>query len=1140
MCSYVIPLLVSLLTPAAEGAAPPIIDKLRTAQQATSDAAVVVGIEDYAFVADVPFALRDADAFRNWLLYTRGLPVNRVSLLTSNPTASDIRTALKTRAKEVGAGGTLWVYFAGHGSAHPETGKRLLLGVDVQPKTSSLNDKYAVQLDELEAIATSSGAGHVVAVVDACYAGTGRNGKALLEGKRFAMPVYAAPPTPKVTYWTAASPSEVSGPYDPAQHGLFTYFVVGALRGWADGELDGQRDGEVTLAEASRYVYDAVRGVAGGEQQPALQGGDALLRTPLSVGRELETGPDLAELMRGTTGDKPKPASATVSTDSSFQAKLEELRRRQAERQAQEEAERAELDAMMAERDRQVAAARSTLLTEAASAWEQTAPILDGGGSEAEMAARLYIETYGSAVVTWGDTTTPVKVPQVAEAQLWLERRETGAPLPPATPAAAPNGYADLLDGVGSLQDFAQWHVEDGSSPLAIKLEKKVAKEPWDDELWGKIALTAVKKGDLDLAAHYYLRAVYLDPIDPEWRSALGIMGVEDPMLRAVADQVRVSPESDEAWGNLGDAFSFHERTEEACTAYHRARELDASDDEWVRGLEGLGCAEQAPAMSTRTEAVAEYAEEAPDDDERIGDYADALMEQGLVAEACDQYQRALELDPDDSEWPDKLLGCLETSLLVIAGDAPPGDDASLRYRLGQVSGGSALDAALAAVDADSSNDELWGDVGDALSDSHTELALEAYTKAMQLDATDREWHTRLAEVGSYDTLFASFRARIGEQPSNDELYGDYGDRLAEAGRTDEACEAYAAALRFDADDEEWLRSVEACGRGELGLAAEAAEVPEGDGGPLQVLRDQLRYDEGNDELWGDYGDALHGQGDDAEACAAYARARELDPADNEWAQALIAYSCASLGVGEGAAGQAGNDDDEALGDRADELMEAGRLDEACTTYRRALDTDPTDSEWPGKLVTCLRLQRADSGDEVLGDLGDQLATWGRGEEACMAWRAALDLDSDDSEWLGRAEECGGSGGPMRAPQEEGEEYVGGFVFEEAAAEEEAPAIDDERLGDAADELLAAGVVGEACMLFKRAMYADRTDTEWPDKLVSCYLRWQSDGTDEELGDVGDDLSAWGREAEACTAWRGAAQLDPGDEEWQRKSSGCN
>ena len=30
-------------------------------------------------------------------------------------------------------GGVVWVYFAGHGAASPETGERLLLGDDIRP-----------------------------------------------------------------------------------------------------------------------------------------------------------------------------------------------------------------------------------------------------------------------------------------------------------------------------------------------------------------------------------------------------------------------------------------------------------------------------------------------------------------------------------------------------------------------------------------------------------------------------------------------------------------------------------------------------------------------------------------------------------------------------------------------------------------------------------------------------------------------------------------------------------------------------------------------------------------------------------------------------------------------------------------------
>lgn len=52
------------------------------------------------------------------------------------------------------------------------------------------------------------------------------------------------------------------------RHGAFTYFAVGALRGWADGELSGQRDGQVTGAEAAAYVERALRSAGVRDQRP--------------------------------------------------------------------------------------------------------------------------------------------------------------------------------------------------------------------------------------------------------------------------------------------------------------------------------------------------------------------------------------------------------------------------------------------------------------------------------------------------------------------------------------------------------------------------------------------------------------------------------------------------------------------------------------------------------------------------------------------------------------------------------------------------------------------------------------------------------------------------------------------------------
>src|SRR5687768_16231294 len=118
-------------------AAPDIDTPLRTGATAPADTAVVIGIEDYAFVPDVPYAQRDAKAFYDLLVYTIGVPSSRVRLLDHGAGKEQIVEAVAAAGAEVGAGGTVWVYFAGHGAADPSTGARLLLGDDVRQDPSA-------------------------------------------------------------------------------------------------------------------------------------------------------------------------------------------------------------------------------------------------------------------------------------------------------------------------------------------------------------------------------------------------------------------------------------------------------------------------------------------------------------------------------------------------------------------------------------------------------------------------------------------------------------------------------------------------------------------------------------------------------------------------------------------------------------------------------------------------------------------------------------------------------------------------------------------------------------------------------------------------------------------------------------------
>lgn len=278
--------------PTAAFAALPALDAPhRTPASAPGDAAVVVGVEDYFVLPDVPYAQRDAELFYDFAVYTRGIPTDRVTLLTGPVSREKVVAALEAAGRSTRAGGTVWVYFAGHGAASPTSGERLLVGADAQADLDTFQAR-AVSVADVKRWATAGG-GSAVLLLDTCYSGRSRSGASVVEGKRFAVPSYAAAATPKVVEWTAAGPDQWSGPLDAARHGAFTYLAVGALRGWADGQRDGVRDGRVTVEEASLYVEEGLRTLQLRDQRPERVGDGAVV---LSTGSEAapELSPALA------------------------------------------------------------------------------------------------------------------------------------------------------------------------------------------------------------------------------------------------------------------------------------------------------------------------------------------------------------------------------------------------------------------------------------------------------------------------------------------------------------------------------------------------------------------------------------------------------------------------------------------------------------------------------------------------------------------------------------------------------------------------------------------------------------------------------------------------------------------------------
>jgi len=388
------------LLPCTAAALPDIDDALRTGAKAPHDAAVVVGIEDYTHIAGVPYATRDAQAFYRTLVYTLGVPASRVRLLDQGASHEMIREALAEAGAQADHLGTLWFYFAGHGAASTANGERMILGQDVRPDLATFESR-GLRLAELEDIASAGGA-QVVMVLDTCYTGRDRRGDSLVEGGRFVVPAYASEPRPRSAAWTAAGPNEVARPLDSVGHGAFTYYVVGALRGWADGQLDGQRDGRVTLEEASLYVADALAASQVGNQHPSLEASESQ-RWTLSASSKLESPPEID----ATLETRPAP----VRVDGPDYLRALEAQAQAEQRLAQE---RGRLEGLHQEA---VASRAAVVRAEARDEWLRVQGIANMGGEAGAQALRTFIERWDEYSEEVDGVVEPIAIPQVDDAR---------------------------------------------------------------------------------------------------------------------------------------------------------------------------------------------------------------------------------------------------------------------------------------------------------------------------------------------------------------------------------------------------------------------------------------------------------------------------------------------------------------------------------------------------------------------------------------------------------------------------------------------------------------------------------------------------------------------------------------------------
>jgi tetratricopeptide (TPR) repeat protein len=237
----------------------------------------------------------------------------------------------------------------------------------------------------------------------------------------------------------------------------------------------------------------------------------------------------------------------------------------------------------------------------------------------------------------------------------------------------------------------------------------------------------------------------------------------------------------DERIGDLADALRAAGREPEACETYLRAFEIDPGDSEWQ------GALEPCEGVGDIFDAAADRAV-ASGDDERIGDAADALLARGNESRACELYRQALSLDPDDSEWIEKVGRC-------DGGGFEPTDGV-----VGGVVGGLGS--------REPENDSLVALGREALARGDRAGAITHFEAALLDAPADRDARTALMALTGR-TLIAILESAAARAAQDDELLGDLADAYLEAGRRDDAVRAYERAAAIDPDDSEWQRKLD-------------------------------------------------------------------------------------------------------------------------------------------------------------------------------------------------------------------------------------------------------------------------------------------------------------------------------------------
>jgi hypothetical protein len=233
--------------------------------------AIVIGIENYRQnLPKADYAVNDSKMVTEYLTKIMGYPEENVAILENDRAALGdfVKYFEKWLPNHVEKGGTVFIYYSGHGAPNPKTGDAYLVPYDGDP---SFIDQTGYPLKRMYEALGKLPAQEIIIALDSCFSGAGGRSVVAKGARPLVMNLQDEVALSRnMTVLSASSGDQISSTYDEKRHGLFTYFL---LKGIKSGSVVKQ-DGSIAVNELFSYLKPQVERIArrkyNNEQTPQL------------------------------------------------------------------------------------------------------------------------------------------------------------------------------------------------------------------------------------------------------------------------------------------------------------------------------------------------------------------------------------------------------------------------------------------------------------------------------------------------------------------------------------------------------------------------------------------------------------------------------------------------------------------------------------------------------------------------------------------------------------------------------------------------------------------------------------------------------------------------------------------------------